>query len=189
MKTNELRQKLLERWTGITAVIPRRPPSLHIGDHGEWLMKWAALFKGKDGSRMHLQKPSELCQLLYAEHGSVTGDTWLEYLEHILPQVDNPAEAIVPVTDWYAPHFSPEAKDFAERKVLSPTLMIGGGCTDTVAVCDNKPHRHIAQRYKELEQHARVQQLSLRPSKVPRTTRSRASCSTSSISGGLISPS
>ena len=79
VKTKELRQKLLERWTGITAVIPRRPPSLHIGDHGEWLMKWVALFKGKDGSRMHLQKPSELCQLLYAEHGSVTGETWLQY--------------------------------------------------------------------------------------------------------------
>ena len=91
MTTKELRQKLLERWTGITAVLSRRHPSLQIGPNGEWLPKWASLSKGKDGCRMHLEKPSKRCQLLYAERGSVTGEAWLQHLEHILPRVDNPA--------------------------------------------------------------------------------------------------
>ena len=51
---------------------------------------------------MDLQSPSQRCQLLFAEHGSVTGASWLQYLKRILPRVVNPEEATVPVTDWYA---------------------------------------------------------------------------------------
>ena len=65
--------------------------------------------------------------------------------------------AIVPVTDWYGPHMTEDAFDFAERQVLSPTLLIGGGATET-SVCDNNPHRLMAKRYKELEQVANLQQ-------------------------------
>ena len=92
---------------------------------------------------MDLQSPSPRCQLLLVEHGSVTGASWLHYLQHILPRVVNPEEAIVPVTDWYAPHITEEAFDFALHQVLSQALLIGGGCTD-MAVCDNKPHRWLA---------------------------------------------
>ena len=67
-----------------------------------------------------------------------------------MPRVGNPEEARVLVIDWYIPHNTEEAFDFAERLVLSPTLLIGGGCTE-MAVCYNKPHRWLAGGYKELE--------------------------------------
>ena len=102
VRCKELRAKLLERWTGITAVFSRRHPSATLPSGG-WQPKWTALFRGTDGSRANLVSPSERCQILWAKHGSVMGEAWLKYLRHILPRVDNPEHAIVPVTEWYAP--------------------------------------------------------------------------------------
>ena len=79
----------------------------------------------------------------------------MQWLGHILPVVEHPRNAIVPVTDWYEPHMTEDAYDFAERQVLSPTLLIGGGATE-MSVCDNNPHRFIAKRYTELEQVANL---------------------------------
>ena len=63
-----------------------------------------------------------------------------------------------------------EAFDFALHQVLSPTLLIVGGYTD-MAVCDNKPHRWLESRYKELDMIAHMQSLSSRPDKVPKSTK------------------
>ena len=54
-------------------------------------------------------------------------------------RVANPEHAVVPVTDWYAPHLREDA-------VTSPLLFIGGGTTGVAAVCDERPHRFLAQR-------------------------------------------
>ena len=142
---------LLTRWTGITAVFPRRHAAACLPD-GTWQPKWAALFKSKgDGTRCHLTPPSRRCQVLFAPHGSVTTDSWKEYLQFILPRVANPEDAIVPTTDWYGPHLAEEAVSLAMERTLSPTLMIGGGATGEAAVCDKTPHRVLAQKYRELE--------------------------------------
>ena len=106
--------------------------------------------------------------MLFAEKGSVTGDTWLDYLRHILPRVDDPENAIVPVTDWYAPHLSEEAMSLGLERALSPTLIIGGGATGEGAVCDKTPHRFMAARYRELEMCAHTNSLMYKPDKVPR---------------------
>ena len=82
VKCKELRKALLERWTGITAVFSRPHPSATLVDGG-WQPKWTALFDGKDGSRMDLHSPSHRCQLLFAEHGSVTSASWLEYVPFV----------------------------------------------------------------------------------------------------------
>ena len=68
-----------------------------------------------------LTSPHRRCQMLYAPTGSVTTETWLDYLDFILPKVDNPMDAIVTTTDRYAPHLSVEAKDFSR-----PTKYRGG---------------------------------------------------------------
>ena len=158
---------LLDRWTSITAVFSRRHPAATLPS-GEWQPKWTALFKARDGSRINLTLPdARRAQVLFAPNGSVTGETWIEYLKHILPQVDNPENAIVPVTDWYAPHLMEEALQFALDRTLSPTLLIGGGTTGEVAVCDKTPHRVLAQRYRELEMCAHTNAMSLRPKEGP----------------------
>ena len=112
MKSRELRQQLLNRWTGTTAVFPRRHPSAVL-PNGRFQPKWAALFKGVDGSRTDITPPSRRCKVLFAPNGSVTTETWLQYLRYILPQVDRPENAVVAVTDWYAPHICEEAKQLA----------------------------------------------------------------------------
>ena len=170
VKCKELRSALLERWTGITAVLSRRHESATIPGGG-WQPKWAALFRAKTGERCNVTSPDPRCQVLYAEKGSVTGDTWLQYLDHILPVVRDPEHAIVPVTDWYAPHLSETAMAFGLERTLSPTLMIGGGTTGEAAVCDKTPHRFMAQRYKEHEMCAHTNSLNLRPHQVPRWTK------------------
>ena len=170
VKCKELRAMLLSRWTGITAVFSRRHPAATL-PNGKWEPKWAALFKAKDGSRCGLTSPSSRCQVLFAEHGSVTTETWLKYLRHILPRVDNPEHAIVPVTDWYGPHLAEEAIDFAMERTLSPTALIGGGTTGEGAVCDKTPHRVLASKYRQLEMCAHTNALSYRPDKVPRWTK------------------
>ena len=56
-------------------------------------------------------------------------------------RVANPEHAVVQVTDWYAPHLREDA-------VTSPILFIGGGTTGVAAVCDEMPHRFLAQRHR-----------------------------------------
>ena len=170
VKCKELRAMLLSRWTGITAVFSRRHADACLPS-GEWQPKWAALFRAKNGSRCEVTSPHSRCQVLFAEHGSVTTPTWKQYLRHVLPRVDNPEHAVVPVTDWYGPHLTEEAIDFAKVRTLSPTLFLGGGTTGEVAVCDKTPHRVLAQRYRELEMCAHTNALSHRPDKVPRWTK------------------
>ena len=109
VKCKELRAMLLSRWAGITVVFSRRHPAATLPS-GEWQPKWTALFKAKDGGRCGITSPSSRCQVLFAEHGSVTSETWLKYLGHILPRVAKLENAIVPVTDWYGPHFMEEAR-------------------------------------------------------------------------------
>ena len=58
-----------------------------------------------------------------------------------MPRVVNPENAVVPVTDWYAPHLREDA-------VTRPILFIGGGTTGVAAVCDEMPHRFLAQRHR-----------------------------------------
>ena len=156
---------LLERWTGITVVFSR-PHVAGILPDGSFDPTWAAIFKGKDGSRCNVTSPHRRCKVLYAPTGSVNTETWLAYLDFILPRVDNPRDAVVTTTDWYAPHLAEEAKDFARPRTKSPTLMIGGGTSGEVAVCNKTPHRVLALRYKELEMCAHT-----RPNKIPRWTK------------------
>ena len=157
VKCKEKRVALLERWTGITAVFSRAYGDSQSEDR--WQPKWAALFKAVDGSRCNVHPPDSSVKVLYAEHGSVTTETWLAYLDFILPAVDNPRDAVIPTTDWYAPHLAEEAHAFALERTLSPTLMLGGGITAEAAVCDKTPHRVLAQRYKELESRDHMQAL------------------------------
>ena len=56
-------------------------------------------------------------------------------------RVANPEHAFLQVTDWYAPHLREDA-------VTSPILFIGGGTTGVAAVCDEMPHRFLAQRHR-----------------------------------------
>ena len=170
VKAKEKRAQLLQRWTWITAVWSRLHASLATGANGQWMTKGGALFKGVDGSRTEVESPSQRCQILYAPNGSITSETWMQWLGHILPVVVHAVNAIVPVTDWYGPHMTEDAFDFAERQVLSPTLLIGGGATE-MSVCDNNPHRFLAKRYKELEQVANLQKLTARPDQVPTATK------------------
>ena len=81
----------------------------------------------------------------------MTGETWLKYLNHVLPRVVNPEHAIVPVTDWYGRHMSEDADSLALELTTSPTVLIGGGSTAEGAVCDQHPHRFIDKRYKDLD--------------------------------------
>ena len=88
--------------------------------------------------------------MLFAENGSVTNKTWLQYLRHMLPKVDNLENAIVPITDWYAPHLSEIAMSMGLERTISTTLLIGGGTAGVVAVCDQIPHHYLASGYREL---------------------------------------
>jgi hypothetical protein len=56
-------------------------------------------------------------------------------------RVANPEHAVVLVTDWYASHLREDA-------VTRPILFIGGGTTGVAAVCDEMPHRFLAQRHR-----------------------------------------
>ena len=165
----EKRVALLERWTGITGVYSQR--------YGEscseekWLPKWAALFKAVDGSRTHVTPPNDSVQILFAEHGSVTTESWLEYLEFILPVVEDPADAVVVITDWYAPHLDQQALDFTLERTLSPTVMLGGGTTGQGAVCDKTPHRILAKSYIELESRDHTAALTMKHNAVPKWTK------------------
>ena len=170
VKCKELRAMLLNRWTGITAVFSRKHSSACLPD-GTWQPKWTALFRAKTGERCDVTSPSARCQVLYAEHGSVTSPTWLQYLAHILPRVDNPAHAVVPVTDWYGPHLMEGAVQYAMDRTKSPTLFIGGGTTGEAAVCDKTPHRVMSLRYREAEMCAHTNSLKYRPGQVPRWTK------------------
>ena len=78
-----------------------------------------------------------------------TSETLLQHLDHVLPRVANPENAVVPVTDWYGPHLLEGAVDFATDD--EAPIFIGGGTTGEVAVCDTTPHRFLAGRYRELE--------------------------------------
>ena len=161
---------LLSRWTGITAVFSRRYADACL-PNGKWEPRWTALFRAIDGSRSDVTSTDRRCQVLFADHGSVTTDTWLMFLRHILPTVDNPEHAIVPVTDWYGPHMTEAAIDLAKQRTKSPTLIIGGGTTGEAAVCDKTPHRFLSHRFKELEMCAHTNNLRMRPDKVPRWTK------------------
>ena len=108
VKCKEKRVVLLERWAGITAVYSQVYGDSAADDR--WQPKWAALFKAVDGSRCGVNPPDESVHVLYADHGSVTTDTWLEYLDFILPWVDSPEDALIFVTDWYSPHLNPAAE-------------------------------------------------------------------------------
>ena len=145
VKCKENRVALLERWTGITAVYPQAYGGSASDER--WQPVWAALFKAIDGSRCNVHAPDDSVLVLFAEHGSITTATWLTYLNFILPVVDNPRDALVLTTDWYAPHLAAEAVALTAERTLSPTNMIGGGCTAQAAVCDQTPHRVLAQTY------------------------------------------
>ena len=166
VKCKEKRKDYLERWTGITAVFSNRHSSAER-EGGGWQPNWAALFKGKDGSRSGLTPPDPSVQILFAEHGSVTTETWLQYLEWITPSVTRPENAIVVTTDWYAPHLSEEAAAMAMERCLTPTLLLGGGTTAEAAVCDKQPHRCLERTYQDLELHDSMVSLQERPGKVP----------------------
>ena len=165
----EKRVALLERWTGITGVYSQQYGESY--SELKWVPKWSALFKATDGSRTHLTAPNDSVQILFAEHGSVTTETWLEYLDFTLPVVVNPENAIVVITDWYAPHLDQEALDLTLERTLSPTVLLGGGTTGQGAVCDKTPHRLLAQSYIDLEGRDHVTALLDRNNKVPKWTK------------------
>ena len=170
VKCKEKRKDFLERWTGITAVYSRPYRGLAAQDGPDWQgwqPKWAALFKAKDGSRSGLVAPSADVKILFAECGSVTTDTWLDYLDWSLPHVVDAEHAIVLTTDWYAPHLAEDAIRLARMRTTSPTLFIGGGTTAEAAVCDKKPHRDLQRIYKALEAEDALEALQLQPEKVP----------------------
>jgi hypothetical protein len=58
----EVRQALLERWTGMTSCSSK-------GCQPGVIPKWAALFKSKDGTRTHLRLPPGV-KVQFARHGS-----------------------------------------------------------------------------------------------------------------------
>ena len=91
----------LNRWTGITAVFSRPHPDATL-PNGKCQPKWPALFKGK-GTRSNLTPPDPRCKVPFAPNGTVTGDTWLEYLKYHLPRVAHPENAVVTTTDRYTP--------------------------------------------------------------------------------------
>jgi len=165
----EKRVALLERWTGITGVYSKEYGE--SASDSKWQPKRTALFKAVDGSRTHLTPPDDSVKILFAEHGSVTTVTWLEYIDFILPVVVNPEDAVVVITDWYAPHLAQEALDLTLERTGSPTVLLGGGTTGQGAVCDKTPHRILAQRYIELEGRDHIEALKHRPKQVPKWTK------------------
>ena len=169
VKCKEKRVALLERWTGITAVF-----SQIYGESAsdkKWQPKWAALFKATDGSRCDVVSPDESVQVLFAPHGSVDTPIWKKYLEFALPVVDNPKEAVIMTTDWYAPHLAKECRELVVRRTLSPDLFLGGGTTGQGAVCDKTPHRILALTYKKIEGRDHMKALLLRPKQLPKWTK------------------
>jgi len=169
VKCKEKRVALLERWTGITAVFSQRYGE--SASDQKWQPKWAALFKAVDGTRCDVVSPHESVQVLFAPHGSVDTPTWKKYLEFALPVVDNPKEAVIMTTDWYAPHLAPECRELVVRRTLSPDLFLGGGTTGQGAVCDKTPHRILALNYKAIEGRGHMKVLLLRPKQLPKWTK------------------
>ena len=72
--------------------------------------------------------------MLFAPFGPVTGETWLKYLNFLLPRGVKAEHAVVLVDDWYGPHLSGEADAFVLDRTLSPQLIQGGGTTGKTAV-------------------------------------------------------
>ena len=67
-KCLEKRVALLERWTGITASYSRQGGGQ---PDGRWILKWAVVFKGADGSKSNVRAPAPDVHVLYGPKGSV----------------------------------------------------------------------------------------------------------------------
>ena len=91
---------MLERWAGMTACYSRLGP----------IQKWAALFKATDGSRIHLRTPEHV-KVQFAPHGSYRTENVLDYLDWLLPDVEDPEQTEVPVLDWYSAHLADEGQE------------------------------------------------------------------------------
>ena len=156
----EKRAAMLERWTGMTACYSR------VGT----VPKWAALFKAMTGSRIHLRTPENV-KVQFAPNGSYRTEQVLDYLDWLLPDVENPEETQVPVLDWYSAHLADEVQELVANKTGSLVLYIGGGTTGIASVCDVVAHHELSQHYKQAEAEDHSKALRLRPCKVPAWTK------------------
>ena len=62
----------------------------------------------------------------FAPNGSYQTQQVLEYVEWLLPEADSPADAVVPVMDWYSAHLVEEVQELVMLRALSPALFLGG---------------------------------------------------------------
>ncbi len=94
-------------------------------------------------------------------------ETFVDYMDFVLPDVEDPADTVVPITDWYAAHLAQEVRDLVVAKTQSPLVFLGGGTTEDGAACDQEPHHTLNQTYKRLEERDSMEALKRRPRVVP----------------------
>ena len=161
-RVKETRAAMLERWTGMTVCYSQ-------GCQPGNIPKWAALFKAESGARIHLDAEDGV-KVHFAPNGSYPTQQVLEYLEWLLPEADSPADAVVPVMDWYSAHLAEEVQELVLLRAQSPALFLGG-TTGLQAVCDVWAHKELSEKYKALEAEDHRRELLRRPGKIPRWSR------------------
>ena len=134
----------------------------------------AVLFRAGSGAsgvqmRKRLKVPADTL-LQFAPKGSYRLGNMLEYFEWAFAPAPHPRDSLVFVLDWYAVHLDEEV-DKLLHKMGHAVLRIGGGITGDVQVGDTHRHGPYTKAYREREVDDAMRQQSVRPGRLPATSR------------------
>lgn len=159
-----------QRLTGMTACPSWRLPS------GE-VPKYALLFKALSGDQIlnQLVMPAgeDQFKVQFAPKGSYRTEQFCQYLDWLLPDVQSPIDAIVPIYDWASCHLSPFVSELLDHKGHYCELQIGGCITDEVQVPDVIIHKDLNQNWIKAEQLDTIDELSKNPDRIPTPSRQK----------------
>lgn len=158
------------RLTGMTAC-----PSWEL-PYGE-LPKYALLFKADDGTRimsdLSMPADADAFKVQFAPKGSYRTEQFCDYVDWVLPDINDAADAIILISDWASAHLSYFVEELIDLKGHWLDLKIGGCITPDVQVPDVIMHKDLNQSWLAAEQIDTIEELRLRPTELPMPTRQK----------------